>query len=161
MAGGRAGYLGAFLVGIAFAAGWSPCIGPVLAGILTMAAAGGSTLQAAVLLLAYSAGLAIPFLAAALALDRFLAWSARLRHSWLPVAERVSGGGSCWPSASCSSPASSPGWRPGWRPDAGGRPDAGRRLQPVGSSKKPRRPVEVVDSPGPVVVVVSGPGSVS
>ncbi|MGH8992965.1 MAG: cytochrome c biogenesis protein CcdA [Acidimicrobiia bacterium] len=88
---GRAGYAGAFLVGVAFAAGWSPCIGPVLAGILTMAAAGGSTLDAAVLLAAYSAGLAIPFLAAALALDRFLAWSARLRHSWLPVAERVSG----------------------------------------------------------------------
>ncbi|MGH9039658.1 MAG: cytochrome c biogenesis protein CcdA [Acidimicrobiia bacterium] len=91
MTGGRAGYLGAFLVGVAFAAGWSPCVGPVLAGILTMAAAGGSTLHAAVLLAAYSAGLAIPFLAAALALDRFLAWSANLRHSWLPVAERVSG----------------------------------------------------------------------
>ena len=88
---GRAGYAGAFLVGVAFAAGWSPCVGPVLAGILTMAAAGGSTLDAAVLLAAYSAGLAIPFLAAALALDRFLAWSSRLRHSWLPVAERVSG----------------------------------------------------------------------
>jgi cytochrome c-type biogenesis protein len=66
-------------------------VGPVLAGILTMAASGGSTLQAAVLLAAYSAGLAVPFLAAALALDRFLAWSGRLRHSWLPVAERVSG----------------------------------------------------------------------
>ena len=88
---GRAGYAGAFLVGVAFAAGWSPCIGPVLSGILTMAAAGGSTLQAATLLAAYSAGLALPFLLAALALDRFLAWSARLRHSWLPMAERVSG----------------------------------------------------------------------
>ncbi len=91
MAGGRAGYAGAFLVGVAFAAGWSPCVGPVLAGILTMAASGGSTLHAAVLLAAYSAGLAVPFLAAALALDRFLIWSGRLRHSWLPVAERVSG----------------------------------------------------------------------
>ncbi len=91
LGGGRAGYAGAFLVGVAFAAGWSPCVGPVLAGILTMAASGGSTLDAAVLLAAYSAGLAVPFLAAALALDRFLAWSARLRHSWLPVAERVSG----------------------------------------------------------------------
>ena len=89
--GGRAGYVGAYLVGVAFAAGWSPCVGPVLAGILTMAASGGSTLHAAALLAAYSAGLAVPFLAAALALDRFLAWSARLRHSWLPVAERVSG----------------------------------------------------------------------
>ncbi len=88
---GRAGYAGAFLVGVAFAAGWSPCVGPVLAGILTMAAAGGSTLHAALLLAAYSAGLAVPFLAAAVALDRSLAWSVRLRHSWLPVAERVSG----------------------------------------------------------------------
>ncbi|MGH8975502.1 MAG: cytochrome c biogenesis protein CcdA, partial [Acidimicrobiia bacterium] len=43
LGGGRAGYAGAFLVGVAFAAGWSPCVGPVLAGILTMAASGGST----------------------------------------------------------------------------------------------------------------------
>ena len=86
------GHPGVFLVGVAFAAGWSPCVGPVLAGILTMAAAGGSTLDAAGLLAAYCAGLAVPFLAAALALDRFLAWSSRLRRSWLPVAERVSGG---------------------------------------------------------------------
>ncbi|MGH8909630.1 MAG: cytochrome c biogenesis protein CcdA [Egibacteraceae bacterium] len=88
---GRAGYAGVFLVGVAFAAGWSPCIGPVLAGILTMAASGGSTGASAALLGAYSAGLAIPFLAAAVALDRFLGWSAKLRRSWLPVAERVSG----------------------------------------------------------------------
>ena len=80
-----------FVVGIAFAAGWSPCVGPVLAGILTLAASGGSTLDAAVLMGVYCAGLAIPFLAAALALDRFLAWSARLKRSWLPIAERVSG----------------------------------------------------------------------
>ena len=89
---GRAGYVGVFLVGVAFAAGWSPCIGPVLAGLLTMAASGGSTLQAAGLLAAYCAGLAIPFLAAALALDRFLGWSSRMRRSWLPMAEKVSGG---------------------------------------------------------------------
>ena len=86
-----AGLPGVFLVGVAFAAGWSPCVGPVLAGILTMAASGGSTLEAAGLLAAYCAGLAVPFLAAAVALDRFLVWSSRLRRSWLPVAERVSG----------------------------------------------------------------------
>ncbi|MGH7535719.1 MAG: cytochrome c biogenesis protein CcdA, partial [Gemmatimonadales bacterium] len=91
MGGGRAGYLGAFLVGVAFAAGWSPCVGPVLAGILTFAASGGSSVDSAVLLGAYSAGLAVPFLLAALSLDRFLVWSGRLRNSWLPVAERVSG----------------------------------------------------------------------
>lgn len=88
---GKASYAGVFLVGVAFAAGWSPCIGPVLAGILTMVASGGSALQAAGLLAAYCAGLAIPFLVAALALERFLRWSARMRRSWLPVAERVSG----------------------------------------------------------------------
>lgn len=88
---GRAGYAGVFFVGVAFAAGWSPCVGPVLAGILTLAASGGSTLQAVALLAAYCAGLAVPFLVAALALDRFLAWSAGLKRSWLPVAERVSG----------------------------------------------------------------------
>ena len=88
---GKAGYAGVFLVGVAFAAGWSPCIGPVLAGILTLSASGGSALDATALLGAYCAGLAIPFLAAAFALDRFVAWSARLRTSWLPVAERVSG----------------------------------------------------------------------
>ena len=66
-------------------------MGPGLAGILTMAASGGSTLQAAGLLAAYCAGLAVPFLVAAVALDRFVAWSNRLRRSWLPVAERVSG----------------------------------------------------------------------
>ncbi len=88
---GRSGYVGAFLVGVAFAAGWSPCVGPVLAGILTMAASGGSSLDAGVLMGAYCAGLAIPFLAAAFALDRFLGWSAGLRKSWLPIAERVSG----------------------------------------------------------------------
>jgi cytochrome c-type biogenesis protein len=88
---GRAGHAGVFFIGVAFAAGWSPCIGPVLAGILTMAASGGSTLQAVLLLGAYCTGLAIPFLVAAFALDRFLVWSGRLRRSWLPVAERVSG----------------------------------------------------------------------
>ncbi|MGH8933979.1 MAG: cytochrome c biogenesis protein CcdA [Egibacteraceae bacterium] len=88
---GKTGYAGVFLVGVAFAAGWSPCIGPVLAGILTMAASGGSTGTSAALLGAYSAGLAIPFLAAAVALDRFLGWSAKLRRSWLPIAERASG----------------------------------------------------------------------
>ncbi len=83
--------LGAFFVGVVFAAGWTPCIGPVLAAILALAATGDSVGQGVALLAVYSAGLAIPFLAAALSLDRFLSWSARLRRGWLPVAERVSG----------------------------------------------------------------------
>jgi len=62
--------LGAFVVGMAFGAGWTPCIGPILASILFMAARSGGALQAALLLTAYSAGLAIPFLAAGLFFER-------------------------------------------------------------------------------------------
>ena len=61
---------GAFLLGIAFAAGWSPCIGPILASILLFAGKEGKALHAAVLLLAYSTGFALPFLAAGLFFDR-------------------------------------------------------------------------------------------
>jgi cytochrome c-type biogenesis protein len=69
---GRAarGCLGSFLVGIAFAAGWSPCVGPILASILLFAAREGKALHAAGLLLAYSLGLTLPFLAASLFFDR-------------------------------------------------------------------------------------------
>jgi cytochrome c-type biogenesis protein len=62
------GYLSSFLMGIFFSAGWSPCVGPTLGLILTLSFAGGSILQGVVLLTAYSAGLAIPFLIAALAI---------------------------------------------------------------------------------------------
>jgi cytochrome c-type biogenesis protein len=58
------GYLSSAMLGVFFSAGWSPCIGPVLTGILALAATGGSVLLAAQLLLAYSAGLALPFLLA-------------------------------------------------------------------------------------------------
>ena len=57
-----------FLVGVTFGAGWSPCVGPILGAILTMAAGQGSVEGAALLLATYSAGLAVPFLAAAAAL---------------------------------------------------------------------------------------------
>lgn len=60
------GYLSSALLGVFFSAGWSPCVGPVLGTILTMAINGGSIALGAKLLSAYSAGLAIPFLAAAL-----------------------------------------------------------------------------------------------
>jgi cytochrome c-type biogenesis protein len=60
------GYLSSALLGVFFSAGWSPCVGPVLGMILTLAANGGDMAQGAVLLSAYSAGLAIPFLIAAL-----------------------------------------------------------------------------------------------
>jgi len=62
----RWGYLSSALMGVFFSAGWSPCVGPVLGAILTLAINGGSVLLGTQLLSAYSAGLAIPFLAAAL-----------------------------------------------------------------------------------------------
>ena len=83
--------VGAVLLGMAFAAGWTPCIGPVLGGILTLAGASGTLLEGVTMLAVYSAGLAVPFLLAALALDPFLRVSRRLRH-WLPWVERAAGG---------------------------------------------------------------------
>jgi cytochrome c-type biogenesis protein len=62
----KLGYLSSALMGVFFSAGWSPCIGPVLGFILTLSFSGGSILQGASLLTAYSAGLAVPFLIAAL-----------------------------------------------------------------------------------------------
>lgn len=85
-----AGYGRAFVVGVAFAAGWSPCIGPLLAGILTLAASEGSAAYGTTLLATYAGGLAVPFLAVTLGLDRFLAHSQRINR-WLPWVERVSG----------------------------------------------------------------------
>lgn len=60
------GYLSSFLMGVFFSAGWSPCVGPVLGAILTLSLSGKSLVWGTTLLAAYSAGLAIPFLAAAL-----------------------------------------------------------------------------------------------
>ncbi len=65
----KGGYLASFLLGVFFSAGWSPCVGPVLGAILTYSLQGGSTWTGAYLLTAYSAGLAIPFLLAALSVD--------------------------------------------------------------------------------------------
>lgn len=84
------GYLGTFLVGVTFGAGWTPCIGPVLGGILTLAATRASTADGVWLLLAYSAGLAIPFLLSTVLLERFLTGFRRLRV-WLPWINRASG----------------------------------------------------------------------
>jgi cytochrome c-type biogenesis protein len=85
------GYLGSAFVGITFGAAWTPCIGPILGAILTLAAAEGSLGHGAALLTAYSAGLALPFMLTALALDRFLAWFQRFRP-YLAWVERIAGG---------------------------------------------------------------------
>jgi len=67
-----AGYTGSFLVGVTFAAGWTPCIGPILGSILLLASTTGSAMYGFKLLLVYSMGLAIPFLATSLAINSFL-----------------------------------------------------------------------------------------
>ncbi len=67
----RFGPFAAPVAGIAFGFGWTPCIGPVLTSVLAFAAGSGEVGRGAAMLIAYSAGLAVPFLAAALALDRF------------------------------------------------------------------------------------------
>ena len=67
-----AGYFGSFLVGIVFAAGWTPCIGPILAAILAVAATSENLNQGIILLLLYSLGLGVPFFISALAMHRFI-----------------------------------------------------------------------------------------
>jgi cytochrome c-type biogenesis protein len=84
------GHAGAFLVGMGFGAGWTPCIGPILASILTLAATTSSVTQGTTLLAIYSAGLAIPFMVSTLALDRFMKGFQKFKR-WLPWVNRISG----------------------------------------------------------------------
>jgi len=77
-------YPRSFLFGLLFAAGWSPCIGPILGGILGLATVTSSVAQGTVLLVAYAAGLAIPFLAVALGaswVSQRLTWVGRHHHA--------------------------------------------------------------------------------
>jgi cytochrome c-type biogenesis protein len=84
------GYLGTLLVGMAFAAGWTPCIGPILGAVLTYTASSADLDRGLVLLFAYSLGLALPFLLAAMMIDRFMALFQRYRSALLWTS-RVSG----------------------------------------------------------------------
>jgi cytochrome c-type biogenesis protein len=84
------GYLGSVLVGVAFGAGWTPCLGPILGAILTYTAATADLARGLPLLLAYSLGLAIPFLLAAVAVERFLETVTKLRPHLARVSQ-VSG----------------------------------------------------------------------
>ena len=79
------GYLGTVLVGIAFGAGWTPCIGPILGSILTYAASSADLRRGLWLLLAYSLGLAVPFLLSAVAVERFLRFFSRMKRqmNWI------------------------------------------------------------------------------
>jgi cytochrome c-type biogenesis protein len=71
---------GAFLVGFAFAFGWTPCIGPILATILAFAAAEETVFKGTMLLAVYSLGLAVPFLLTSMGIDRFLRFYVRFRR---------------------------------------------------------------------------------
>jgi len=84
------GYVGSAVVGMTFGAAWTPCIGPILGGILTLAAARGSVGQGTLLLGVYALGLAVPFLITAFALDRFLTWFQRFRP-YIVWVDRVAG----------------------------------------------------------------------
>jgi cytochrome c-type biogenesis protein len=88
--GAAGGPLGAFLIGLAFGAGWTPCVGPFLAGILALASSQSTVGEGVVLLLVYALGLGIPFVVAALVVDQSRAALAALRPHLLLI-ERASG----------------------------------------------------------------------
>ena len=85
-----AGIIGSFLVGITFGAGWTPCVGPILASVLIFAGMKNSLLQGFSLLVAYALGLGLPFFLSALALERFLLLFKRFK-SWIRWVSLVSG----------------------------------------------------------------------
>lgn len=88
--GRRWGLIGSCLVGMAFAFGWTPCVGPILATIFTLAGESGSYGQALLTMTVYSLGLAIPFFIAALAVNLFLNWFNKFKR-YFRVVEIVSG----------------------------------------------------------------------
>jgi cytochrome c-type biogenesis protein len=85
-----AGYLGSLAVGITFAIGWTPCVGPILGAILSLAGTAETVQRGIGLLIAYSAGLGLPFLLSAVALGTFLKFFRRYRP-FIPVMERAAG----------------------------------------------------------------------
>jgi cytochrome c-type biogenesis protein len=84
------GYFGSGVVGFTFGAAWTPCIGPILGGILTLAATQAGLARGIALLAVYAGGLAVPFLVTALALDRFLVWFQRFRP-YIVWVDRIAG----------------------------------------------------------------------
>lgn len=85
------GLFGSGVVGFTFGAAWTPCIGPILGGILTLAATQAGLATGMMLLAVYALGLALPFLLTALALDRFLVWFQRFRP-YIVWVDRIAGG---------------------------------------------------------------------
>lgn len=86
-----AGLLGAYVMGLAFAFGWTPCVGPILAAILFVAGSGEAALKGAALLAVYALGIGVPFIFAALFASRFINWAARFRKN-LAMVEKLMGG---------------------------------------------------------------------
>lgn len=84
------GLLGAFVIGLAFAFGWTPCVGPVLAAILFTAAGQETAGQGSLLLFFYGLGMTLPFIAAALFIGPFMSWMARFRKH-LGLIEKLMG----------------------------------------------------------------------
>jgi cytochrome c-type biogenesis protein len=85
-----AGVVGAYVMGLAFAFGWTPCVGPVLAAILFIAGAEDTALRGAGLLAVYSLGIGLPFLGAAVFASRFIGWSQRFKKH-MPAIEKAMG----------------------------------------------------------------------
>jgi cytochrome c-type biogenesis protein len=79
------GFIGALVIGLAFAFGWTPCIGPILAGILAVASTKETVTQGMFLLAVYSAGLGLPFLLTSLALNQFLSFYSRFKKHFHAV----------------------------------------------------------------------------
>jgi cytochrome c-type biogenesis protein len=87
---GGAGPIGAFVIGFAFAFGWTPCIGPILAAVLYLAGAQETVWKGILLLAVYSLGLAVPFLLTSLGVNKFLAFYGKFRRH-LHTVEVISG----------------------------------------------------------------------
>ncbi|MDG1531189.1 MAG: cytochrome c biogenesis protein CcdA [Paracoccaceae bacterium] len=83
-------YIGAFIIGMAFAFGWTPCVGPVLAAILFTAAGSDTATHGALLLLTYGIGMTAPFVLAAIFIGPFMRWMARFRKH-LGLVEKIMG----------------------------------------------------------------------
>lgn len=88
--GGLTGPAGAFVLGMALTAGWTPCVGPILAAILAYAGIGGDFAGGVLLLTAYAAGFALPFLLFTVLYRRYAA-RIRARYRWLPVVQKAAG----------------------------------------------------------------------
>ena len=86
-----AGPLGAYVIGLAFAFGWTPCVGPVLAAILFVAGSADAAWRGAALLAVYALGIGLPFILAAVFAPRFVAWASRFRRH-LATVEKAMGG---------------------------------------------------------------------